>query len=252
VLDEARNAATATLTRLVWDCSHFGLKVGRIAACLDDEELREALDTARCEQFRLLYWTTPAAREVPARLLADYNGMQVDRKVTFVRPLRGDNERAPIADRLHVGPYCKTEASLELIALSVAAGVFSRFGVDPRIPRDKFESLYRIWIERSVRHEIADAVLVARDETCVDALAGMITTTVADHVGNIGLIAVSEDYRGQGVGTQLIAAAHAWMHERGAERATVVTQLANLPACRLYERTGYEMDHIENYYHFWP
>ena len=252
MLDDARQAATATLTRLVWDCSHFGLKVGRIAASLDDEELREALDTARCEQFRLLYWTTPADRDVPARLLADYNGLQVDRKVTFVRSLPADNPSDVSVVRWEIEPYCKTEAAADLIALSVAAGVFSRFGVDRRIPRDKFESLYRIWIERSVRHEIADAVLVARDEARDGALAGMVTTTVADRVGNIGLIAVSEAHRGRGLGSQLMAAAHSWMHERGAERTTVVTQLANLPACRLYERAGYEMDHVENYYHFWP
>ena len=41
------------------------------------------------------------------------------------------------------------------MALAIAAGEYSRFAVDRRFPREKSESLYRIWIQRSVSGEIA-------------------------------------------------------------------------------------------------
>ena len=61
-----------------------------------------------------------------------------------------------------------------------------------------------------------------------------------------------ETQRGRGIGSRLIGAAHDWMLSRGASKATVVTQGANLPACALYRRAGYTIEHAENYYHFWP
>jgi GNAT superfamily N-acetyltransferase len=80
----------------------------------------------------------------------------------------------------------------------------------------------------------------------------MITVQVTAGIGNIGLIAVAETHRGRGIGSLLIAEAHRWMSAAGATKSTVVTQAANAPACRLYKRTGYSLEHAENYYHFWP
>ncbi len=130
--------------------------------------------------------------------------------------------------------------------------MYSRFGVDNRIPPDKFEELYRVWIERSVRREIADDVLVVTNGAGVESLAGMVTVKVTEGVGNIGLIAVSEEYRGQGIGSLLVQAAHHWMYRRHASEMNVITQRANAPACRLYERTGYSLASVQYYYHFWP
>jgi dTDP-4-amino-4,6-dideoxy-D-galactose acyltransferase len=80
----------------------------------------------------------------------------------------------------------------------------------------------------------------------------MITVQATAGIGNIGLIAVAETQRGRGIGSLLIEAAHGWMAAAGAKKSTVVTQAANVPACRLYERTGYTLEHAENFYHFWP
>ena len=42
------------------------------------------------------------------------------------------------------------------------------------------------------------------------------------------------------------------MLAHGASRAIVVTQLDNASACRLYERSGYRLADLRNFYHFWP
>ena len=53
-------------------------------------------------------------------------------------------------------------------------------------------------------------------------------------------IAVLPDSRGSGVGTELIAAAEAWVFERGAEFMTLQVHTANVDAIRFYqERHGW-------------
>ncbi len=246
-----RLSESIAVTPLDWDTNHFGFQVGRIAADATDAELKAALCDARSRGYRLLYWATSPERMPALRLLDEFGGRLVDRKVTFARSLcAADSPTKP--STVAILPYVGSEHSGELSALAVAAGAYSRFAVDPLVPRDKFERLYEIWIERSVRGEIADAVLVARDDPTTGPLAGMITVKVAEGIGNIGLVAVAASHRGRGIGSQLMDAAHRWMIGRGATSSTVVTQAVNAPACRLYERAGYTVEQAENLYHFWP
>jgi GNAT superfamily N-acetyltransferase len=125
-----------------------------------------------------------------------------------------------------------------LLRLGVAAGLYSRFRVDPRMPAGAFDSLYRTWTTRSALGELADALLVAAPPGEEADPLGIVTIALDGQAAQIGLIAVREDARGGGVGSMLIRAAHRWMLDRAARRATVVTQLDNGDACRLYERAG--------------
>jgi dTDP-4-amino-4,6-dideoxy-D-galactose acyltransferase len=110
--------------------------------------------------------------------------------------------------------------------------------------------LYRTWIERSTRHEIADAVFIARS---ADGRAdGVSTISAHPPSGTIGLISVHEDSRGRGIGRALMAAAHRWMADHGICESSVTTQAGNRPACALYERCGYRVVDRSLVYHFWP
>jgi ribosomal protein S18 acetylase RimI-like enzyme len=114
-----------------------------------------------------------------------------------------------------------------------------------------FVALYETWLRRSTLHELADAVeAVGRRDDPADVL-GFVTLSVVADVGQIGLLAVAPTARGQGLGRVLLGAAHQRMRERGAAKAQVVTQRANRPACRLYERAGYRVAGIQHVYHFW-
>jgi len=152
----------------------------------------------------------------------------------------------------HLWEYPRGPACEQLVTLAIEAGVLSRFNVDPRFPKNKFESLYRTWIERSTLGELADAVWVASRLGDDAALVGMVTVSVSGAMGQIGLISVLDSARGRGVGRLLMEKAHHWLIGQSAIRATVVTQLANQPACRLYEQVGYTLHDVECCYHFWP
>lgn len=254
--DTPRSDVSAMLTRLDWESEHFGFPVARPNdGNLDDVAMRQTLQLALDSGIELLVCSASPRRDISRQLLSEFGGALVDRKATFVRssPLADDcgTENRP---HLIVEPYGEKAASPALTSLAIAAGAYSRFRTDPYFPRDCFEAMYRIWIERSVGGELADIVLVACDKSAVDGqdLIGMITVSESEEIADIGLVAVSERMRGQGVGSLLIEAAHRWMASRQVREARVVTQLANVPACRLYERCGYRLADSRHIYHFWP
>jgi hypothetical protein len=50
----------------------------------------------------------------------------------------------------------------------------------------------------------------------------------------------------------ILRCGHHWLVQRGAGRVSVVTQLDNRPACRLYATAGYQLTDLKFIYHFWP
>lgn len=234
-------------TLLDWDSNFFGFPVARIElADLDTAQLTGLLSDLRQQGVRLVYWP---ARDVPAspEQIAALGGRLVDTKTTFLTDLTALN-------LIHVDGSVPVESCDvafprdALRALAVQSGEYSRFAVDPNIPRAKFEELYMRWIDGSLSREIADEVLVIRDD---GRIAGMITLGRKGDRGDIGLLAVDQAYRGRGYGEHLVRQAQAWFLDRGYRWGQVVTQGANMAACRLYTKCGYSVEKTEAYYHFW-
>ena len=95
---------------------------------------------------------------------------------------------------------------------------------------------------------MADEVLVIMRN---NHIAGMVTLTDKNGVGDIGLIAVDEKFRGRKFGQQLVLDAQRWFIQHGCHTSCVITQEDNLPACHLYEKCGYQKTKTEFFYHFW-
>lgn len=238
------------LEHRAWDTQHFGYLVASISnPDLESEALERSLYYAQKQGYQLVYWASRQEHDPNSPWLREYQGMLVDRKTTFVKTLRPNLAQQDLGN-LRFIEWQPGEHSAELIELGVAAGLWSRFAVDPRIEREKFLSLYEIWMLRSMARELCDMVLVVQDQGS-DVPLGMVTVSMEGDVGQIGLIAVSEQQRGRGLGRRLVEAADLWMYNQGAKTAQVVTQLQNVAACRLYENAGYEIKTIEYLYHFW-
>jgi dTDP-4-amino-4,6-dideoxy-D-galactose acyltransferase len=247
--------STGILRLLPWDSRYFGFPVARITgADLGDAGVSEALRAARARSVRLVYWAKTPGLSVSPEILQEFAGSLVDQKATFATDLAAqgrstaDAESSPFV----VVEHPKGAASPQLLELGVRAGQFSRFQTDPRITAEQFRGLYEIWMDRSTRGELAGAVFTALPREGPAEPVGVITAAESGRVGQIGLLAVSEGVRGQGIGTRLVKQAHEWMRKVGAGRAEVVTQLANRAACRLYEGCGYRLHDVQDYYHFWP
>jgi dTDP-4-amino-4,6-dideoxy-D-galactose acyltransferase len=253
--NRALSSSEEILQPLPWDSEHFGLQVSEIVSpSLDDSTLYNVLHLARRNGIEMVYWATSLERHVSPSLLCDFSGMLVDRKATFRRDLVPGTypDRDMASSGFHIFEYPCVPATNRLLTLAVAAGHLSRFNVDPHIPKEKFASLYHIWMQRSTLRELADVVLVVTAAGAHDDFAGFITASEVDAVGKIGLIAVLDAFQGKGLGSLLIRTIHQWMIGRNAKQSIVVTQLVNIAACKLYERLGYSLINVQHYYHFWP
>ncbi len=244
------------LKPLSWDSAHFGVAVARIEpADIDDRTLQDLLVISRQRKFSLVYWAAEGSREVPDTILQEFSGSRVDQKATYVVDLGSGTSPAAgdCRERLvRIMEYPRGPAAAPLLELGRAAGAFSRFVNDPRIPLTKANELFEIWTKKSTLGEMAAAVFVAQRADARDAIVGMVTLSRRQDGGQIGLIAVDPNLRGIGVGTALVHSANRWTVAAGLSRGWVVTQRANANACRLYERSGYRLYQLEEIYHFWP
>jgi dTDP-4-amino-4,6-dideoxy-D-galactose acyltransferase len=235
------------IRQLEWDSEHFAFPVGEIEGEVGTpERLRQALSVAKAGGVRLLYWLSPDAFVPDPETLSRFGG----RRIVGYRRYRSSvtaSDREGEAD-----PRCVSglgaEADSAMVQLAVLAGTFSRFRLDERLPRERFEAMYEIWLKRSLAGEIADEVLVLRDGD--DRPQSLVSYRIGEGSAEIGLISTREGAQGKGYGSALLAAVHRDVGRAGGHLVEVSTQTENRGACRLYERSGYWVVRQGSHYHF--
>ncbi len=233
---------------LEWDSGVFGFAVARIGEIEDRETLKAAIGSARRNDVRLAYLQTDDSRV--ARDAETLGGLLVSERVTFARSVSRDwNPRVRSANSaLKVETWRGTTPTPEMIQLARDAGRYSRFRLDPKIPTKVFEKIYDAWIINSLNGKIADEVMVTLDGSTV---SGLVTVGRKNGRADIGLLAVCARSRGRGLGKALVEASLDWAVRHDISDAQVVTQGANVGACRLYESCGYTIERSEHVFHFW-
>lgn len=133
----------------------------------------------------------------------------------------------------------------EVLDLSATAFRYSRFHLDPQLDNAYANHLKRDWLENSIAGNRGDRVWLAIDET--DRVSGFLTSLLPQSrrgesdsaIAVIDLIAVAPGAQGRGVGRTLTNAFIDHYASKGVSRFRVGTQVANLPAQRLYQSLGF-------------
>lgn len=235
---------------LEWDSVFFGFRVARMTSNVTLIYVPTILKALVEQEVQLVYWAVePPMTDIQHSILK-LGGVFVDKKVTFMKTLMTTPPAIPSA--IAVTSYDQTVMTVELSRLAIQAGLFSRFQVDPRIGYDKFAALYQLWMEKSIRRELAEDVLVIHDDTRSHRpIIGVATVGQKNGRGDIGLVAVDGQYRGRGLARALMHATDQWFYQHHYRTAQVVTQGDNTVACHLYAKAGYTIDHVEWLYHYW-
>ena len=234
----------STIEILDWDSNFFDLRVGRINGTISDgNELAGVLEELKILDIDLGYYSSPVPLENHQDISLPYHINLVDKKTTYLKKITGN---APVNNSItgFKGEY----PDEKLLALAIESGIYSRFNVDKKIGRSKYEALYKAWINNSVNKKIAKEVLVYMENQII---AGFVTLGEKNSRADIGIISVDSDHRGKGIGKSLMLNAENWFANRNYIHIQVVTQGDNLAACRLYESCGYEIDRLEYLYHLW-
>lgn len=237
-----------TIDFLKLDSKLFGYKVAKILKPrLATAQLRLILNYLRQQNVCLVYWPSDNADRQSQIAAKKLHGFLSSEQITYLINLKKKNLRLPpiAAD---IKTYQAATPTPELKQLAIQAGNYSRFNLDPKISKKLFHKLYNTWIKNSANKKIADKIIIIKNRKKIIA---MTTLGTKNKRGDIGLLAVNENFRGKKLGTKLVFAAQNYFKQQGFSQAQVVTQKANILACRLYEKCGFRQEKIENFYHFW-
>lgn len=237
---------------LPWDTEHFGCRIARVCGdTLNPELVSRVDDWCRSHQIRGLYFLSRA--DDPAIIqTAEGNGFAlVDIRVTFAHLMIDSHDRhcPALPETVCIRP-AQPDDLPGLQAMARTGHRDTRFFSDPHFPQARAEELYSKWITLEVQGH-ASAVLVAASAT--NQPLGYVSChwDSSRQEGQIGLVGVSQEHRGLGIGKNLMRAALDWYRDRAAQRVTVVTQGKNRAAQRLYQQCGFLSLDLQLWYHKW-
>ena len=228
------------ISRLEWDTSHFGLKIGDYTSTeVSYNDLQQLQSEAKSENYDLVY--LKCNEELKRELLSD-NVIHADTRVVYSQSVRRDNI---IKDR-HVVSWLNHELDTQLMSLALQSGGCSRYFRDKRMPIHVFLTLYQEWITGSLNGTLATDVLVYTEN---DEICGMLTYRTHTDKVVIGLLCVDHNKSGKGIGSKLMQSFLSLFPE--GTRIEVATQLENETACKFYEKNGFSKESVSNTYHLW-
>ena len=194
--------------RLPWDSDFFGCSVGRVILSekgVDPETLKTAILDANCDlTYAFLPVLGGAISEIekPRGALVDLGGRCCDLKTVYRKMVdggRGESQKDVVT---------ATQMSTELEDLAYASGWCSRFVSDNRLSKF-FRPMYRKWLERDLARGMVFVYPSAEHPE------GMVTASICDGLGKVGLVAVDAKSCGKGIATSLLADMEAWLASQG-------------------------------------
>lgn len=227
---------------LDWDSNFFQTKIGKVIL-ENTADIDRFLLEAKENKYKLIYLFSEESCIIDDKFLLDYNGILADRKVLYSKFINDSVLLPTLAVE-----YKFENLTTEIENLAYQSGIYSRFKTDSNFNSVDFFRLYKLWAQKSISHEIADYVFCVNDNGIT---IGFVTLKIMSNLGHIGLIAVSDDHRGKGIGTHLINACVNKLIELNIGVIDVPTQLQNKEACSFYKKCGFEIKSITNIYHFW-
>eukprot|EP00158_Paraphelidium_tribonemae_P009894 Partr_v1_DN28991_c0_g1_i1_m26169 putative N-alpha-acetyltransferase 30, NatC catalytic subunit len=113
---------------------------------------------------------------------------------------------------------------------------------------------FAFWYRHPFSIPLLDRLSIQARDTGNDAIVGVVMGRLEKHRsgtmrGYIGMLAVSYDYRKQGIGSSLVEKAVELIRGDGADEIVLETELSNTGAQALYEKLGFFRDkRLEKYY----
>lgn len=217
-----------------WDSEQLGMRVATLTPVLSSGSAAVgiALAHARARGYEYLFARIDALDDVAVGALIAAGFRPLDAMVTFAADAQAGKQ------------YTLVRADEEDAIAAIARTSFthSRFHDDPAIPRERADDVYEAWARNACRGVAADAVVVERSPAGLD---GFVTVSEVDtggmglRLGRVGLVATSGSTRGRGVASRAMQGTLSWAAERGLDIVEVGTQIANVPAMRLYTSLGF-------------
>ena len=225
---------------LIWDSNFFGLRIGRTNISSKEECVALANQKkSLAKNYDLVYVFSSHGLK-----FSGDKAKLVDQKVVYSVSKDVSAELNPNIE-IWDGNKGVTD---DLLYLALVSGKYSRFKMDEQFLSGSYERLYSSWIEQSVSGVIASEVFCYM----VDGVPiGLVTLNRKAEVGTIGLVAIHDKFQHRGIGTIMMQHVIRYAIENQCKKLSVATQLENVPACKLYENNGFEVEYVTDVWHWW-
>lgn len=235
------------IRHLQWDTDFWALPVANLVdANLHPENSQFVFDWCRQEKIRCLYFLANGADSQSLQCAYNLGFQFVDVRVEMEYDLSNVNQTEVPSLRIKSVSKKRELSIIKLLARK--SHTDSRFFKDLNFNRTKCEELYEKWIDRDF--DKGNILGFFPDER--EIVKGYITLTMQSFdVARIGLIAVENDYRGLGVGSELLMKTISLSKKLKAKKLLVATQATNTSALRLYQKAGFRISDVKIWFHKW-
>ena len=193
---------------------------------------------ARAQAAAMYQAKLPTAAVAGVRALCAAGMYPVEVAVTLGADARSIEARSAGAEVERAVP----EHAERLLDMAGASFRWTRFHLDPAIPRRAADRIKRDWIDSYLHGLRGEELLVALLEGRPAGFLAVLVDGDSDPLARvIDLVAVAEEQRGRGVARALTARVAADADRLG-QVVRVGTQGANVVATRMYERLGFRVE----------
>lgn len=228
------------IKKLDWDSEFFGLNIASINTESNDIDFGSIENFVKENKIEFVQACCQTSDRTLINKLEKEGFNFCDLRVTYsidLRKISPEKGKIIFADENDI-PAIK----------EIAGKVFlqdSRYNYE-KFDIEKVKEFYQTWAEKAVYGTFDDFCLKSKDN---GSLTGFISGKFREGIANIGLVGVSENYQGKGVGTELMKGFFDYCLKKGVSNVEVVTEGRNLRANNYYIKSGYGLKSIESWYY---
>ena len=224
---------TDCIQRQDFDTEAFGIPFFRVRS-FNQLQLEEELASLIVRRPLIIDAKVPADLVDIGRLLQRYGFRKVCTQIELTREIaarNGGNSEVSIQDKM--------ELSEDVVRAHARNFLYSRFRLDPKLPREGAERLYCNWIRNSISGGSKKVVCLGNN---------FCTFAEMPDVTRIDLVSVLD--KRQGVASALLSALFEHGYENHRRLIEVVTECENKPAWQLYLKNGFTLIRFYSAFHF--
>lgn len=229
------------LTRQKFDSDYFGFNIYQLKKLdeLTKNILQEIIQSAAKKNIQLITCLiNPLNREL-IKLLQELGFVLADIKLTYFKDI--SNISAPSLDLQEINI---TTDLKQLKSIAKKSFLFSRV-FHEYFPKNKSKNWYVTWLVNSINN-LQKKIFIAKWE---NKAAGFIICKKRGTFGIIELIAADRKMQNKGLGTNLIQQSIKWFKENNINKISVSTQAENLRSQIFYQKLGFRLLDIKNWYY---
>ncbi len=222
------------INRLDWDSNFFEIEIGELIC-------QEYFNLENAESFDLFYIKSNKDFELE---INNFENTFSENKVVFSKNLNFSE-----TSKNNIFSVNKIDFKIEEIyELAYESGKFSRFFLDNNFNIEKFKELYKKWVDNSISKLFADDLFVYQED---NNTIGFVTYKIKNNIATIGLIAVSPNEQGKGIGGKLLNYLENFLIKSNINVLSIPTQENNITACKFYKKQGYNISDKTIIKHYW-